>query len=57
MIRRFYSVIKVDVENNIKGNITYVILVKYVISTPFQSKLPPNGLSGGKPQSTSEPVK
>ena len=39
------------------GVITYVILVAYVVSTPFQSVLPPKGLSGGKPQFTSEAMK
>ena len=41
----------------ILGVVTYVILVAYVVSTPFQSVLPPKGLSGGKPQFTSEAIK
>ena len=43
--------------NIIHGVVTYVILVAYVVSTPFQSVLPPKGLSGGKPQFTSEAMK
>ena len=43
--------------NIIHGVVTYVILVAYVVSTPFQSVLPPKGLSGGEPQFTSEAMK
>ena len=52
------NLVGIDLQEDLThGVITYVILVAYVVSTPFQSVLPPNGLFGGKPQFTSEAMK
>ena len=54
----FFSLVEIHSQVDLThGVITYVILVAYVVSTPFQSVLPPKGLSGGKPQFTSEAMK
>ena len=37
--------------------VSYITFVENVVSSPFQLLLPPNGLTGGAPQSISVPRK